>query len=341
MNIQDYVRKTEIGIHTISLYAGNLKYHEVQKAIDRQMEKRKIQVRKKDPYNIDRSLKDIYFLNEGITLWIYQSHDKSNGISFVVNPSTLQKGKYQPAKLWKPTKKVYKSMVAGLDKCIDALGLECTADDLSLSQMDLTMNLWLDDEADMDEIIRLFQKCKFPRHFKRVHLKDKKADRHYFGIRANDVLVKVYDKIFELQYNDRCPSKFAKKNLLRIEVSLKREAFLEKLLLERGDNLYDMLEAGYGQAKSVMEGYLHKMFPCTGEFVSYKQAKRAIETGVKNQKLQEQMLYLLKKTSHSAGLDTAVRILKDHYKNVNHQRIKKLFAEFEELGINPITLTKS
>ena len=82
--------------------------------------------------------------------------------------------------------------------------------------MDLTMNLWLDDEAE-----------------------------------TNDVLVKVYDKIFELQYNDRCLSKFAGKKLLRIEVSLKREAFLEKLSLERGDTLYDMLKTGYGQAKSV------------------------------------------------------------------------------------------
>ena len=179
MNLREYVIKTDIGIHTVSFYAKNLKYQEVQRAIDRQMEKRNLQIRKQDPYNIDRSLKDTYFIKNGISLWIYQSHDRSNGVSFVVNPSTLLKGNYQPAKLWKPTPKSFKKLTAGLDSCIDELGLDYTANDLSLSQMDLTMNLWLDDNADVDQIIRLFQKCKYPRHFKRMHLTKKSADQGY------------------------------------------------------------------------------------------------------------------------------------------------------------------
>ena len=62
MNLREYVIKTDIGIHTVSFYAKNLKYQEVQRAIDRQMEKRNLQIRKQDPYNIDRSLKDTYFI---------------------------------------------------------------------------------------------------------------------------------------------------------------------------------------------------------------------------------------------------------------------------------------
>jgi len=189
MWIDELVKKVDTGIHTPCLYAKNLKYQEVQRAIDRLMEKGKIQVKRQDSYNIDRNLKGTCFLGDGITLWIHQSHDKSNEVSFIVNPSTLLAGKYQPVKLWQVTKKTYKSLITGLDECIGELGLECVADDLSLSQMDLTMNLWLNDDSDMDEIIRLFEICKYPRHFKRVHLKDKDADQHYFGIQTGDVLI--------------------------------------------------------------------------------------------------------------------------------------------------------
>ena len=340
MNIQDHVTKADVGIHTTGLYAKNLKYQEVQRAIDRQMERGKLQVKKRDLYNINRKLKDTYFLNDGITLLIYQSHDKSNGISFVVNPSTLLKGKYQPTELWEPTPKSCQKLLLGLDSCMDELGFDCNAGDLSLSQMDLTMNLWLDDDADMDEIIRIFQKCKFPRHFKRVHLKEKEPDRHYFGIQTKDVLVKAYDKVFELKYKDRCPAKLADKNLLRIEVSLKREAFLEKLSLKRSDSLYDMLDTGHQYVQYIVEGYLYKMFHCSGEFVPYKQAKKVIEENIAGQRLQEQMLYLLKETSRSAGLDTAVRMLEDKYKNVDHRKLKQIYSAFDELGVNVITLLR-
>ena len=226
----------------------------------------------------------------------------------------------------------------GLDYCIDELGLDYTANDLSLSQMDLTMNLCLDDNADVDQIIRLFQKCKYPRHFRRMHLTKKSADQGYFGIRSNDILIKVYDKIAELEANDRCPAKLCGKKLVRIEVSLKREAFLEKLSLERKDKLYDMLAAGYEQAQDVLEEYLQKMFPCSGEFVSYKRAKKAIEIHIRDQQLREQMLYLLKKASRSAGLDTAVQMLRDQYKDVDHRRLKKIYETFDKLNVNVITL---
>ena len=50
------------------------------------------------------------------------------------------------------------------------------------------------------------------------------------------------------------------------------------------------------------------------------------------------MLYLLKKTSDSAGLSAAVHKLKDHYKDVDNRWVKKIYAEFDKLGISPITL---
>ena len=44
------------GIHTIELYANQLKYTEVQKVIDQLVQEGAIQLLKRDPYNIDHAL---------------------------------------------------------------------------------------------------------------------------------------------------------------------------------------------------------------------------------------------------------------------------------------------
>lgn len=82
------------------------------------------------------------------------------------------------------------------------------------------------------------------------------------------------------------------------------------------------------------------MYPFAGEVVSYDKAKKAIQEKVKDNLLREQMLYLLKKTSDSAGMSTAVQKLKEHYKNVTDRRKKEILFAFDELGISPITKPK-
>ena len=125
---------------------------------------------------------------------------------------------------------------------------------------------------------------------------------------------------------------------MRYEVSLKREAFLKKLDLDRNDSLYKMLLAGYEHIEDTIDDYLSKMFPFSGGITRYAVAKKHIESSMVDSLLKEQMLYLLRKTSDSAGLSAAVHQLKDRYKNVDTRRVKKILSEFDKLGIAPITL---
>ena len=52
----------DYGIHTIELYAKNLKYMEVQKIIEFLVDHGKFYTQKSDPYNIDRHLKSSILL---------------------------------------------------------------------------------------------------------------------------------------------------------------------------------------------------------------------------------------------------------------------------------------
>lgn len=54
---------------------------------------------------------------------------------------------------------------------------------------------------------------------------------------------------------------------------------------------------------------------------------------IKKETLREQMLYLLRKVSDAATWDSAVRKLKEHYKDVPDKRIKKIYSKFDALDI--------
>lgn len=342
------------GLHSIELFARNLKYTEVQKPIEFCIDHGKIYKMKSDPDNIDRMLKSTYFINDGVRLRIYQSHDKSNGIGFIITPSTLLSGEYQPVKLWVPTKEAVNELLKDLDKILKSLGLDnVKAKDLSLSQMDITQNDWGSSGYMPTEIIRQFRKGIVPPNFKVYPNKNNALNPYLYVIESKRkelkeseqqkrgrVVVKVYDKVHELEENGRCPKSLKNEQILRFEVSMKREAFLKKLGLERDASLYEMLRAGYDQGKDILADYQEKMYPFPSEIVSYAVAKKLIQEKVKNPLLQEQMLYLLEKTSDSAGVSTAVRKLKDHYSHVDGRRIKRIFAEFDKLDIAPITQPK-
>lgn len=171
------IEKIEFGIHTMELYAKDLKYQEVQKVIDRLIGNGSIWKMRSDPYNIDRHLASTFLVDDGIRLRIHQSHNKSNGVALIVNPSTHLSRKYQPTKLYHPKKKSCEELLERVGAALIKIGLGTfdsddvvfivPPDELSLSQIDLTVNLWFDEETDLEEIIRLFRKGRVPKNFSR------------------------------------------------------------------------------------------------------------------------------------------------------------------------------
>ena len=99
------IQKIERGIHTIELYACNLKYEQVQKVMDWLAEEKQLQIVQRDFLNIDRHAKSDFLIASGVRIRIDQSHNKSNGIGLIINPSSLLADDYQPTQLFHPKKK--------------------------------------------------------------------------------------------------------------------------------------------------------------------------------------------------------------------------------------------
>ncbi|RHR11030.1 hypothetical protein DWX58_00790 [Pseudoflavonifractor sp. AF19-9AC] len=337
-----HLQKIKAGIHTIELYAANLKYCETQKVVDHLTDQKAIQLRNSDPYNIDRRMKSSYLIDQGINMRIHQSHKKSNGISFAVNPSTLLSSEYQPLKLFKPTKSNVRELLEQFKEVLDEVQLShhgklvVTPEELSLSRMDLTVDLYFSKDVNLASLIRIFRKSKCPRYYKRHELKGEK--KHYFSIKTKKACFKVYDKIYELKKFDRCPPERQDQKILRLEITLKREKFLKCFNLKRDDDLYTMLNAGYKQIRYVLYQYLGKMFPACGTHWTYEKAVRKIKWSDLEQTAKEQMLFLVEKTSRGAGLDTAARKWEEAYRVVKKKEFDKMMRMFDKIDVNPITL---
>ena len=93
-----------------------------------------------------------------------------------------------------------------------------------------------------------------------------------------------------------------------------------------------LLKAASDQVAEVIHSYLSRMFPCSGTHLRYEDAVSVVQK-IKKETLREQMLYLLRKVSDAATWDSAVRKLKEHYKDVPDKRIKKIYSKFDALDI--------
>ena len=335
------ITKIDPGIHTGELSISRLKYSQVQKVNDTLAKTRALIPCHSDTDNIQNSYLSHAYEDLGVTtIRTFQSPMNSNGISFAVNPETMLTGEYQPVKLFKPSEESCRKIIKTLLKIAKKIHLEdlddskITADRLSLSQVDVTINLWFDDGTDLYPIIRLFEKSKLPSGFE---IYDNEHDYFCCGTKSGTLIVKVYDKIRELSERGHLPKSLKGEIMLRIEISMKREKFIKEFGLSRDASLFEMLTVIYEQGQTVIAKYLEKLFPVASDHYTYKATISAIEKKAKK-KLRPHMCYLVDKISKKEGrLDKAITSLMKS-EGLKDNQIKRLLEEFNKIGVNPVAL---
>lgn len=132
-----------------------------------------------------------------------------------------------------------------------------------------------------------------------------------------DMLLTVYDKNFQITSKGQTiENETDGTNILRIELSMKRNAYYRALKLKPGKKLsYDViLRKLYKHGSKLIRKQMKNLFPCDGKHLPYQEAKRRIEKEITNKKTQEKMLYLLEKTSRSDTLDHAIKKTQERYR---------------------------
>ena len=206
----------ERGVHTLELYLGQLSYAEVDAMIEdlydmakKQKTPELIRQREKHPSPLKRSYEVHGLLPDGIILQIYQQFQIPSAIRIIINPSTFTSGSYIPEALYHPKEYpgVLQKVVSLLDETFsNTQEHRCWKLDhrhLSLSRVDLTWNLYLPQETEVTDLIRLFKQSGRKKKDTVITFSNPLLDKHSFRLKRGDMMLTVYDK----QFQAACPSK--------------------------------------------------------------------------------------------------------------------------------------
>lgn len=338
--------RLEYGIDTYELSLTNLKYSQVQKVIENLSERKGFYSLKEDTDNVNRSFASKHFKEQGINaIRLFQSERRSNGIFFAISPASVQKGEHKPLRLSSPESCPFEDVKKELTKVFRKIELqslddsEITTDRLKLSRVDITLNCWFDQETDLKQIIRLFHHSRLPCGFRQI-----KNNDGYFncGTSSGNITIKAYDKVARMKQLDECPKKRKDDIILRIEITLMRDKFIELFSIRRKDSIESMLQAIYDGGLAVILDYLKQMFPCRADHNKFKNTKSRINEKIKEGKkakdFRERMIFLIEKTEKKNGqLDLAIEKLMKEYK-LQANQIDAVLKKFDKIGCNPITI---
>ena len=159
------------------------------------------------------------------------------------------------------------------------------------------------------------------------------AIRDCDGTDYPEALKSVDAKVYSTYYTTRKDNAWAKANPNEVQQCYIMTGFYPAL-----EDNPSLLKAALEHALPVISSYLTRIFPCTAPHLRYEDALYSVMENVKKERLREQMLFLLRKTSDGTRLDTAAQKSREAYTDVNNKRWKKILDKFEALNVTPITL---
>lgn len=334
------IERKEFGIHTLQMTANNLTYSQIQKVMDLMSKAPGSWIVRQDSFGVNRTMYNRTFGYGGVQILGRQSYNKSNSLAFIINPRLLLSNEYEPTGLYVPSKKSWSKVGENMEKIMKVIGLSehgkllRTFEDLSVTEIDMTTNLWFQEKIYLREIVRIFRKGNLPRYYKAV-----KKKPTYFVCATKDSAFKVYDKVEELKNSNRCPKRLYDDHILRLEVSLRREALLRKLPLKRKDSSLQFVDTAYVNAEEMIYRFVDQLDPVMASHCRFPAAVSRIQRFVRDKDLAERMILLLKLTSKN-GLSSAIQEYRKQ-KGVDERAIKTLLGKFDAYGVNPITLRKN
>ncbi len=340
---EEAMRRGQSGIHTFSL--SKVLTREQACALRTQLAgERQFQT---EIYGIRK----IFFPCESIpgvkvTLFYLEGRDDLPGIrrvSLQIEPCAVM-GEENPFALYHPTKERHRAFTRRLEYILKELGVPGDLPSLSLCRVDVTANLPLQSQVELEETLRIVKKSKLPRGYRYVTFdprkrKAKEPQRanersHCIGNRKARFL--IYDKTDQLRMTGRGLLDHGNRPVLRLEVQLRREAFQRYLPQEETD-LRACLKQLYRRRKEILQHYLQAMQLDLGHHLRYEAARQVIRTRVKEGNVQTRMLLLLQKCSDCKTWNAMEEKLRKG-SGWSKKQWENTWKKYRELSLSPITL---
>ena len=281
--------------------------------------------------------------DQGIKIHLDKKRDAPWNLLILVHP-TLLLGETDRSALFFPTKRNYAGMVKRADELLKKICVPCSLESMKLYRVDVTENWVCADAETVDTYLRIIKKGFLIPHYKLDWFRSSEnkaknpsdANRHSYKQKCKRAAFFAYDKTAQLQMIDHFPKALIGKKVLRLEVQMRRKSFSKWVGKAKMESNYTLLKTLCKQERSIIKWYLKRMKLLNGDIVRYEDAVELVST-FRGKKARERMVYLLRKTSDSRDLTSAIEKLKEKY-HLNGRQVANIFKKFAKLGISPITL---
>ncbi len=338
--------KTETGIDTYSLYY-TLTSKQKSKILERLKKLPSFRKKVSCYFENTYSYSSDCFAKKGVKIWVQRNKGAPWGLLIIVHPK-LVLGSSDRSTLYQPQKKQeYKKIVKTVDSLLETVCVPCSIDQMKLYRVDVTANLIFGKSDLVDEYIRILKKsCLLPHYrldfFHKSEHKAKNckiANKHSHKQYCKSAAFFAYDKTSQLEMIDAFPDSLINKRVLRLETQIRRKGMKKWLGKDMCDSNWSIIKKLGKRSLEILQWYLGRLQPDHVPYVRYRDAVDMIDN-VKGRKTRERMQYLLRKTSDSESLTTALEKLRKEY-SLSKNQCRCVLKKFIKLGISPITLKNS
>lgn len=253
-----------------------------------------------------------------------------------VNPSVLC-GNTDPTVLFLPDRKNMDDMIGLLDALTHNFLREHTIYDFTLNRLDLCRNIYLEKQEYLAEYLRLLHKGADQSRWDAERFGDERDD-HSFRRYRTDYEVTIYDKIYELQQENRsryqqAPFQWTRDDrILRVETALLRNGIrsqIEKRNMDCDIVWPDLLVKLSKSGLFIMSELLDLLVP-DATYYSLDAARILIALSDFREHKKEKLGQFLYRVNHNLTLDRS--------KLQQEKNGAKRLRQLHELNINPVTI---
>lgn len=273
-------------------------------------------------------------------------------LKLVISPRNLI-GDCNPLGVTKITSKMAEQMTERIQNFLDARKFPYQVRQFQLSRIDLCANIVFEDESMPTTIIRLLNRTPHKGEYHRVSFSPAESkcgmeaydsNKHSCMIALQQECIKVYDKVYEVQKNGRFPNCQMDEGLLRIEITLKREAITKWLFKNTVDDVdaIETVKLFSDAAPLLICERLRKALPY-GVYLKKNEIEKRIKKSGFSGRICADMKEMAKiyhqcKDSQSAR-DRILRFVVGVYRHPKRQ-YRELMERFEKIGLQPVPLSK-
>jgi len=302
-------------------------------------------VKNRKAYNRE-TRKDYTLVKDGITVWYHKSEFKKK-IKLIINPSKVL-GFDDLTKLWNPKRKNIAKFLTKLNSRIDSyFDAEYTIEDFTLTRIDFTKNIKLDDPNTVVAYIKALKNIRkvkgfSPKDCTDIENYDKDASFDLDG-NSNGVEFTAYDKAAAIRNNIENKMQSSEYRLREIKERLaKAEGLLRletKLTTQKAIRCYTNKN---GTVKRIIDlcSKSEVIFLDTfirvvpfGDMYKKEDTEKIVKDSVSNKNMRQKMLRLIGLIPQKKSLLLAQKAMADR----NIESIMKMFAK---LNVSPVTLSK-